>query len=391
MVRLLDACDGIRVGSLPMSRSSLPFMLLWAVLLLAPVQALADELHGRGSAAFATTEDPQNPTTRYLVAFTDHANGDVKVGSWTSAGGNSCGMNGFVSTTALPTTAGMANVVEYSSVSISRSGLLAVTAFTSLSPVVGHVFVLAHTGNDSCAGWGGSWIDIGQAGSDIPISAPATISWVDGSDIYEYVAVEARASTSQYFDLAFRKWNGSSWSNWGWSTGLSSLYNSQPALAMFNGDMYIYGIADADPTVVSESHALSFASGGEPNWASSGSSTGLYFVNSSGLYYPTACSATASTDTLLVVCGDNQNPMHYWANVYNGSGWSSSTTWYDQGSPSFVHGGVTRYADTRPAAGFFGDYGTSWNFMLIGASNSYSYFMESDYTTSWSGWASRSF
>ena len=80
MVRLLDACDGIRVGSLPMSRSSLPFMLLWAVLLLAPVQALADELHGRGSAAFATTEDPQNPTTRYLVAFTDHANGDVKVG-----------------------------------------------------------------------------------------------------------------------------------------------------------------------------------------------------------------------------------------------------------------------------------------------------------------------
>lgn len=374
-----------------MRHSSLPCVLLWSVLFLAPVQAQAEELHGRGSAAFATSEDPQDPTTRFLVAYTDHANNDVKVGSWTSAGGHSCGSNGFVSTTALPTTVGMDSVVERSSVSLSRSGLLAVTLFTDLSPVVGSVWVLAHTGTDSCAGWNGSWVNIGIVSGDVPISAPSVISRVDGSDLYEYVAVEARFSSSQFFDVGYRKYSGGTWSGWTWSTGLSSLYNSQPALAMFNGDMYIYGIAAADPTIVSESHALSFTSPGEPNWASSGGSTGLYFVNSGGLYYPTACSATASTGTLLVVCGDNQSPMHYWANVYNGSGWSSSTTWYDQGSPSFVHGGITRYADTRPAAGFFSDYGTSSNLMLIGASNSYPYFMESDYTMSWSSWASRSF
>jgi len=299
-----------------MSRSSLPFMLLWAVLHLAPVQAWAEELHGRVSPAFSTTEDPEDPTTRFLVAYTDHANNNVKVGSWTSAGGHSCGSNGFVSTTTLPTTAGGNSVVARSSVSISRSGLLAVTLFTDLDPVVGHIHVLNHddSTNDSCAGWSGSWVDIANYGSDIPISAPSVVSILDSGLEFEYVGVEIRNSGGNvYYNVAYRVDGG----DWAWNLGLGSYWNSQPALAVFGSSLYVFGRHYGEPWVGENHGSLDLGSSGTgaPTWSNSGYATYVPFVDNSDLYAPTGCSATANTTTILVACGDNSSPMHYWANV----------------------------------------------------------------------------
>lgn len=364
-----------------------------SVVTLSSREGLANEFDGTGSSAVATASDPANDSTRYLVAFTLQGYNVVEVGSFTSAGGISCNYPvGLVQTTGFPAYIGGQAVVAASSPTLTSNRLLFVTLYTGSSPVVGHVMMLAHSGSDSCAGWGGSWTEIYATSGHNPVSAPAATTFSSGGNVYDYVAVRVYDSgVSAYrMDVAYRK-NGGSFT---WDTSLTGTdWGSQPALTAFNDDVYLFGVSGSDHTVVLENHAAIDTSDATLTWNSS-TYTGVSFVNGSGLYYADeACSATANTSTVLVVCGDNQSPIHYWANVYNGSNWSSATTWYDQGNVPFVDGGSTWYDDTRPSAGFYSDYSNSTHWMLLGASNTphnFHFFDESDYTgSSWTSWARR--